>query len=79
MSGNGNVKLLERSRILALRVIQQIWADKRTMVLMTIIPVILLSFIGILIRHDPAKLVVGVVNHDSGFAMLGNEVNLALL
>ena len=76
MSGNGNVKLLERSRILALRVIQQIWADKRTMVLMTIIPVILLSFIGILIRHDPAKLVVGVVNHDSGFAMLGNEVNL---
>ncbi|MBN1564160.1 MAG: ABC-2 transporter permease [Anaerolineae bacterium] len=65
-----------RSQILALRVIQQIWADKRTVVLMTIIPVILLSFIGILIRHDPAKLVVGVVNNDDGFAMMGNEVNL---
>ncbi len=74
MSSKGN--LLYRSQILAKRVIQQMLADKRTLVMMAVIPVILLSFVGILIRNDPAKLVVGVVNSDNGFSMMGNEVNL---
>ncbi len=72
MSGN----LWQRSGILARRVIQQMWADKRTMVLMTVVPVILLSFVGILIRNDPAKLVVGVVNQDAGVTLLDNEIVL---
>lgn len=72
MSGN----LWQRSGILARRVIQQMWADKRTMVLMAIVPVILLSFVGILIRNDPAKLVVGVVNQDEGVTLLDNEIVL---
>lgn len=75
MSGN---RLLSRSSILARRVIQQMWADKRTMVLMTVVPVILLSFMGILIRHDPARLVVSVVNQDEGTTMLGNDISLGV-
>jgi ABC-2 type transport system permease protein len=66
----------DRSQILARRVIQQMLADRRTLALMAVVPVILLSFLGILIRSDPAKLVVGVVNQDEGFTLAGNTVNL---
>jgi ABC-2 type transport system permease protein len=65
-----------RSQILALRVIQQMLADRRTLALIGVVPVILLSFLGILIRAEPGKLVVGVVNTDQGFTLAGNTVNL---
>jgi ABC-2 type transport system permease protein len=68
--------LSSRSQILALRVIQQMLADRRTLAMMCIVPVILLSFLGILIRAEPGKLVVGVVNADEGFALAGTTVNL---
>jgi ABC-2 type transport system permease protein len=68
--------LSSRSRILALRVIQQMRGDRRTLALICIVPVILLSFLGILIRAEPGKLVVGVVNADEGFTLAGDSVNL---
>jgi ABC-2 type transport system permease protein len=68
--------LSSRSQILALRVIQQMRGDRRTLALMCIVPVILLSFLGILIRAEPGKLVVGVVNADEGFTLAGTTVNL---
>jgi ABC-2 type transport system permease protein len=68
--------LSSRSQILALRVIQQMRGDRRTLALICIVPVILLSFLGILIRAEPGKLVVGVVNADEGFTLAGTTVNL---
>jgi ABC-2 type transport system permease protein len=69
MSGN-------RSLILARRVIQQMRADRRTLALIVVVPVILLSFLGILIRSDPATLVIGVVNQDEGAALGSATVSL---
>lgn len=65
-----------RSLILARRVIQQRLADRRTLALMVVVPVILLSFMGILIRHEPGKLVVGVVNEDTGIEVGGTTFSL---
>jgi ABC-2 type transport system permease protein len=65
-----------RTLILARRVIQQRLADRRTLALMIVVPVILLSFMGILIRHEPGKLVVGVVNQDQGITLAGATFNL---
>lgn len=65
-----------RTRILARRVIQQMLADRRTLALMVVVPVILLSFLGILIRADEGGLVVGVVTEDEGFALGEQQVNL---
>lgn len=65
-----------RTRILARRVIQQMLADRRTLVLMMIVPMILLTFLSILIRADKGKLVVGVVNADQGFTLGDNTINL---
>ncbi|NDJ74869.1 MAG: ABC transporter permease [Chloroflexi bacterium] len=56
----------KRIGILARRVINQMLADRRTLALMIVVPVILLSFLGILIRSDNAELKVGVVNNDAG-------------
>ncbi len=68
--------LSSRSRILALRVVNQMLADRRTLALMCVVPVILLSFLGILIRAEPGTLEIGVVNEDEGFTLAGNTVNL---
>lgn len=65
-----------RSRILALRVINQIRADRRTMALMVVVPVILLTFLGILIRSNQGTLAVAVVNNDAGFSLAGADINL---
>ncbi len=65
-----------RSGILARRVIQQMLGDRRTLALMCVVPVLLLSFLGILIRNEPGKLVIGVVNEDAGFSLAGATVNL---
>ncbi len=59
-----------RILILARRVVQQMLADRRTLVLIVVVPVILLSFLGLLIRAEPGTLVVGIVNEDTG-AVLG--------
>lgn len=58
-----------RILILARRVIQQMLADRRTLVLIVVVPVILLSFLGLLIRAEPGVLVVGIVNEDTGAAL----------
>ena len=58
-----------RILILARRVIQQMLADRRTLVLIVVVPVILLSFLGLLIRAEPGTLVVGIVNEDAGAAL----------
>jgi ABC-2 type transport system permease protein len=65
-----------RTLILAQRVILQMLADRRTLALMMIVPMILLTALTILIRAEKAALVVGVVNDDAGFSLAGNEVNL---
>ncbi len=67
---------VNRIGILARRVVFQMLADRRTLALMTFVPVILLSFMGILIRHEPGGLAVGVVTQDAGAEMLGHPVNL---
>lgn len=66
-----------RMRILALRVVNQVRADRRTMALIIVVPMILLSFLGILIRSDNATLTVGVVNHDAGATVPVGEVLLS--
>lgn len=65
-----------RSFILARRVIQQRLADRRTLALMVVVPVVLLSFMGLLIRNEPGKLVVGIVNEDQGISIAGATFNL---
>ncbi len=65
-----------RMIILARRVIHQMLADRRTLALMIVIPVILLSFVGILIRHEPGGLVISVVSDDTGAETLGNSIVL---
>jgi ABC-2 type transport system permease protein len=62
--------------ILAGRVVNQLRADPRTMALMFFVPILLLSFLGILIRADNAELKVAVVNHDAGAGPvnLGDEL-----
>jgi ABC-2 type transport system permease protein len=65
-----------RTLILARRVVQQMMADRRTLALIVVVPVILLSFLGILIRAEPGKLVVGIVNDDQGVTLVGRAVNL---
>jgi len=65
-----------RTRILALRVIQQMLGDRRTLALIVVVPVILLSFMGILIRHDPSKLAIGVVNESQPIELAGKPRNL---
>ncbi len=67
---------ITRSLILARRVILQMLADRRTLALIVVVPMILLSFLGVLIRADPAERVVGVVNQDNGVSLGGTTVNL---
>lgn len=65
-----------RSLILARRVIQQRLADRRTLVLMTVVPMILLTFVGVLIGADQSKLALGVVNEDTGIDLAGQKIVL---
>ncbi len=53
----------KRYFILARRVIQQMLADRRTLALMFVIPVILLTFLGVLIRNENGGLEIGIVDH----------------
>jgi ABC-2 type transport system permease protein len=65
-----------RAYILARRVVQQMLADRRTLALITVVPVILMSFMGILIRSNESDLRVGVVTDDQGFTLGDMDVNL---
>ncbi len=69
-----------RISILARRVIYQMLADPRTLVLIVIVPIILLTVAGILIRVEPKDIQVGVVNHDEGMGAinLGNQLLMVL-
>lgn len=59
-----------RMLILARRVIFQMLADPRTLALIVIVPIVLLTVAGILIRVEPGNIVVGIVNEDEGLANL---------
>lgn len=67
---------INRISILAKRVILQVLADRRTLALIIFVPVILLTFAGVLIRLEPGTIKVGVVNVDQGFSGGGNEIKL---
>ncbi|MBZ0310171.1 MAG: ABC transporter permease [Anaerolineae bacterium] len=59
-----------RISILARRVIYQMLADPRTLILIVIVPIVLLTVAGILIRVEPKDIQVGVVNHDEGMGAI---------
>jgi ABC-2 type transport system permease protein len=63
---------------LARRVIQQLLADRRTLVLILIVPLIILTIAGILVRIEPGTIHIGVVLQDTGAALPigGQEINL---
>lgn len=67
---------LSRITILARRVAQQVVADKRTLALIIVVPVILLTVAGLLIRVEPSGLTIAVVNQDEGLALGSQSVNL---
>ncbi|GIK65735.1 MAG: ABC transporter permease [Chloroflexota bacterium] len=67
---------LSRIIILARRVAQQLVADKRTLALIIVVPVILLTVAGVLIRVEPSGLTIAVVNQDEGLALGSQSVNL---
>ncbi len=67
---------MSRIIILARRVAQQLVADKRTLALIIVVPVILLTVAGVLIRVEPSGLSIAVVNQDAGMALGSQSVNL---
>ncbi len=69
---------LKRILILARRVIQQFAADRRTMALIIIAPLVVLTFAGILMRTDTSNVSIGVVLLDQGATvpLLNTKVNL---
>ncbi len=67
---------MSRIIILARRVAQQLVADKRTLALIIVVPVILLTVAGVLIRVEPSGLSIAVVNQDAGMALGTQSINL---
>ncbi|MFP4323014.1 MAG: ABC transporter permease [Anaerolineales bacterium] len=61
---------------LAQRVMLQLLADKRTLALMLVVPVVLLVVASLLIRLEPSSITVAVVNQDEGYTVGAREVNL---
>jgi ABC-2 type transport system permease protein len=62
---------------LARRVIRQVLRDRRTMALILVVPILLLTLGALLFRADPTVVPLGVVNEDEGFAIpLGGSLNL---
>lgn len=54
---------------LARRVVQQVLRDRRTVALIVVVPMILLSLGALLFRADPAVIPLGVVNADEGVTL----------
>ena len=67
---------MSRIIILARRVAQQLVADKRTLALIIVVPVILLTVAGVLIRVEPSGLSIAVVNQDAGMVLGNQSINL---
>ncbi len=57
---------LGRIAILARRVIQQLGGDRRTVALILIIPLVVLTVAGVLVRADASGITIGIVQHDQG-------------
>ncbi len=63
---------------LAVRVIRQVLRDRRTVALIVIAPILILTLGGILFRSEPAVIPIGVVNQDAGIAFpAAGSLNLA--
>lgn len=68
---------LNRTLTLAGRVIQQLLGDRRTVALILIVPLIVVTVAGILMRADSTGVTVVIVQEDSGTTIpLSGEVNL---
>lgn len=68
---------LRRILILAGRVMRQVLRDRRTVVLLFIAPIIVLTLGALLFRSDPASIPIGVVNEDQGISTpQGESINL---
>ena len=50
--------------VLAKRVMQQVLRDHRTVALIIVVPILMLTLGAILFRAEPAAILIGVVNHD---------------
>lgn len=66
-------------RIIAItkRIISQFRHDKRTIGLIVVVPVVLLSLLGFLLRSEAAPMPLGVVNEDKGIATPLGTISLA--
>ena len=69
---------IKRAITIARRVIRQLSRDRRTIALLFIGPMVALTLGAILFRAEPARVPVGVVNHDQGLTIpVSGEINLA--
>jgi ABC-2 type transport system permease protein len=71
----------QRTFTLARRVFTQIVHDRRTLALIFLSPIIVLSLAGVLLKSNPEDIALGVVNEDEGIAAPGSlgQVSLANL
>jgi ABC-2 type transport system permease protein len=68
---------LHRVLILARRVIQQLVADRRTIALIFIAPLVVLTVVGVLVRAETTPIAIGIVLEDEGATIpLMGDVNL---
>ena len=62
---------------IAVRVIRQVLRDRRTVALLILGPILVLTLGAVLFRADPVKTPLGVVNEDTGMSSpLGGSINL---
>jgi phosphotransferase system glucose/maltose/N-acetylglucosamine-specific IIC component len=66
----------KRTLTLAVRVIAQILRDRRTLALILVVPLVVLTIAGILIRVSSGDVVVGVVNQYEGTSALVATINI---
>lgn len=62
---------VRRVWILARRVMRQVLRDRRTVALLLVVPMLLLTLGAILFRAEPATIPLGVVNEDQGLSIPG--------
>lgn len=67
---------MKRVKHLAKRVVNQVRADHRTLALILLMPVMLLTVAGVLIRLEPDDMVIAVVNEDEGLSLGNNNIRL---
>ena len=66
---------MNAKRILAVagRVVRQVLRDRRTLALLVVGPMVMLSLGAVLFRADPAVIPLGVVNEDEGLALIPGQ------